>query len=65
MELSPQRDGDALIASALASTNCDAAGLCRQHHCLPDVMADVLLSMIFCGVLERHPGFKVVIGEGS
>jgi len=28
-------------------------------------MADVLLSMIFCGVLERHPGFKVVIGEAG
>jgi len=21
--------------------------------------------MIFCGVLERHPGFKVVIGEAG
>jgi len=29
------------------------------------VMADVLLSMIFCGVLERHPGFKVIIGEAG
>ena len=28
-------------------------------------MADVLLSMIFCGVLERHPGFKVIIGEAG
>jgi hypothetical protein len=29
------------------------------------LMADVLLSMIFCGLLERHPGFKVVIGEAG
>ena len=29
------------------------------------VMSDVLLSMIFCGVLERHPGFKIIIGEAG
>ena len=38
-----------------------AAGITNfQMH-----MADVLLSMIFCGVLERHPGFKVIIGEAG
>jgi predicted TIM-barrel fold metal-dependent hydrolase len=29
------------------------------------VMSDVLLSMIFSGVLERHPTLKVVIGEAG
>jgi predicted TIM-barrel fold metal-dependent hydrolase len=29
------------------------------------VMSDVLLSMIFSGVLERHPNLKVVIGEAG
>ena len=28
-------------------------------------MSDVLLSMIFSGVLERHPTLKVVIGEAG
>jgi predicted TIM-barrel fold metal-dependent hydrolase len=38
-----------------------AAGITNfQMH-----MADVLLSMIFCGVLERHPSFKVIIGEAG
>jgi len=38
-----------------------AAGITNfQMH-----MADVLLSMIFCGALERHPGFKVIIGEAG
>jgi predicted TIM-barrel fold metal-dependent hydrolase len=55
----PGRDFSQLTGKVLLAARASSITTFQMH------MADVLLSLIFAGVLERHPNLKMVIGESG
>ena len=55
----PRRDFSQLTGKTLLAARAASITSFQMH------MAEVLMSMIFAGVLERHPTMKVVIGESG
>ncbi len=55
----PGRDFSKLTGKTLLAARAASISSFQMH------MADVLMSVIFAGVLERHPNLKMVIGEAG
>jgi predicted TIM-barrel fold metal-dependent hydrolase len=55
----PRRDFSKLTGKTLLAARAASISNFQMH------MADVLMSVIFAGVLERHPTMKMVIGEAG
>ena len=55
----PRRDFSQLTGKTLLAARAASITSFQMH------MAEVLMSIIFAGVLERHPNLKVVIGESG